>query len=118
VGLRLYTSLYVCVCEVGYVEGVRCPSCGSDHIAMHGYFISSVRGRRRRYKCLDCGRTFLSQSEGSEARRRGVEGLRCPSCSSTYIVRLGYVVSLSRGRRQRYKCMDCGRTFTPSGGDT
>jgi len=85
---------------------------------MYGYSISTWKGRRKRYKCLDCGRTFLSQVEVSEARRRGVKGLRCPSCSSEHIVRIGYVVSASRGRRQRYKCMDCGRTFTPSGGDT
>ena len=99
------------------MKGIRCPRCGSEHVIMYGYFISTLKGRRRRYKCESCGRTFLSQAEASEARR-SVEGLRCTSCGSEHIVRLGYVVSLSRGRRQRYKCMDCGRTFTPSGGDT
>ena len=98
------------------MEGVKCPRCGSEHVIMYGYFISTIKGKRRRYKCGSCGRTFLSQAEASG--KRSVEGLRCPSCSSERIVRLGYVVSASKGRRQRYKCMDCGRTFTPSGGDT
>lgn len=39
-----------------------------------------------------------------------VEENHCPECHSTKVVKHGTVVNVS-GKRQRYKCMDCGHTF-------
>ena len=37
--------------------------------------------------------------------------IKCPNCGSTHIVRFGYVITFKKGRRQRYQCQDCGKTF-------
>jgi len=94
---------------------IRCPRCGSEHVHVHGYYVTSGKGRRKRYKCMDCGRIFLEPVEATPSKKRGVEGLKCPACGSTHIVRAGYAISSGIGRKQRYQCMNCGRYFiTPT----
>lgn len=36
--------------------------------------------------------------------------MKCPECNSTTVVRIGFIVTKS-GKKQRYKCNKCGRTF-------
>ena len=54
------------------VDQVKCPSCGSCHTEVHQYRTQTLRGipnttkryvyNRRRYRCQDCGRTFVEAS--------------------------------------------------------
>lgn len=41
------------------------------------------------------------------------EGLKCPECRSNKIVSVGTEISRSMGRRRRFKCKNCARTFYP-----
>jgi transposase-like protein len=43
--------------------------------------------------------------------------LKCPKkdCKSTHVVSHGTVVTVNKGKRQRYKCQDCGHTFYVEG---
>jgi len=34
----------------------------------------------------------------------------CPYCKEEHVVKIGMKVTTS-GKRQRYQCMECGRTF-------
>jgi predicted RNA-binding Zn-ribbon protein involved in translation (DUF1610 family) len=43
------------------------------------------------------------------------EALKCPECGSTRVVRFGRHMT-RRGRRQRYQCQDCGRSFLEGSG--
>lgn len=36
--------------------------------------------------------------------------MKCPECGSTTVVRIGLIVTRA-GRKQRYRCNTCGRTF-------
>jgi predicted RNA-binding Zn-ribbon protein involved in translation (DUF1610 family) len=38
------------------------------------------------------------------------EALKCPECGSTRVVKFGRHMT-RRGRKQRYQCQDCGRSF-------
>lgn len=45
--------------------------------------------------------------------------LRCPECRSRHIVRAGRKMTRRAGRKQRFLCADCGRSFyAPPGADT
>ena len=35
----------------------------------------------------------------------------CPYCKEKHICKVGIYVSVSKGKQQRYKCFECGRTF-------
>jgi len=61
-----------------------CPVCDSGYINNLGY-------------CFNCGRTTV-----------GVP--ICPICGSFNVKKKGFR-TLLKGKRQRYKCKDCGRKF-------
>ena len=37
--------------------------------------------------------------------------MKCPVCESDHIAKAGLYPTVSEGKKQRYKCMECGRTF-------
>ncbi len=37
--------------------------------------------------------------------------MRCPDCKKQHVTKIGTVMTKSKGRRPRYKCSNCGRTF-------
>lgn len=40
------------------------------------------------------------------------EGLRCPKCKEKKDIQaIGMVVTVSEGRKQRFKCQECGTSF-------
>ena len=39
------------------------------------------------------------------------EGVICPECGSTEVIRYGVVLSRTKGDRQRFLCRGCARTF-------
>ena len=41
--------------------------------------------------------------------------MECPNCKSKHIVKLGKIPSFKAGRKQRYKCWECGKTFYETG---
>lgn len=42
----------------------KCPKCGSLYVKKNGFRIT-LKGRKRRYKCGECRRTFYSKKERS-----------------------------------------------------
>ncbi len=36
--------------------------------------------------------------------------MNCPECRSNKVVRMGFIVTRN-GKKQRYRCNKCGRTF-------
>jgi predicted RNA-binding Zn-ribbon protein involved in translation (DUF1610 family) len=53
-----------------------------------------------------------SQPPRAEA---GQGALKCPECGSTRIIKFGRHMT-RRGRKQRYQCRDCGRSFLEGSG--
>ncbi len=53
----------------------------------------------------------ISYSEDFVGRTRA-QKITCPRCISDKIVKFGFRI-LRKGRIQRYKCTECGRTFCP-----
>jgi transposase-like protein len=42
--------------------------------------------------------------------------MKCPNCNSEKIAKTGFKPTLKEGRKQRYQCQQCGKTFfTPKG---
>ncbi|MFA5365615.1 MAG: hypothetical protein WC325_10595 [Candidatus Bathyarchaeia archaeon] len=39
-----------------------------------------------------------------------ITNLNCPECKSTHIVKAGFAIT-RKGRKQKYKCQTCARTF-------
>jgi ribosomal protein S27E len=37
-------------------------------------------------------------------------GCKCPNCQSEQVVKLGFITNVE-GKKQRYKCQNCGKTF-------
>lgn len=37
--------------------------------------------------------------------------IQCPYCSSQRIWKSGKIPIVNKGKRQRYKCAECGKTF-------
>ena len=64
------------------VDDVKCPSCGSHHTDVHQYRLQTLQGipnatkryvyNRRRYRCQDCGRTFVENSPFLAERQRRI----------------------------------------------
>ena len=45
-----------CVRELRWPDGVRCPSCESQHVIKHGF--DDTEPARQRYECHDCDKRF------------------------------------------------------------
>lgn len=43
------------------VAGVKCPRCNSPRIWKYG-FVPTIKGRKIRYKCTDCGHSFYKEA--------------------------------------------------------
>mgnify|MGYP000847239235 FL=1 len=64
------------------VDDVKCPSCGSHYTDVHQYRPQTLQGipnatkryvyNRRRYRCQDCGRTFVENSPFLAERQRRI----------------------------------------------
>jgi transposase-like protein len=39
------------------------------------------------------------------------EKVKCNRCSSEHVVSHGYVPTVKKGKRKRYKCQNCAHTF-------
>ena len=37
--------------------------------------------------------------------------IKCPSCGSVRVTKAGWKITRTMGRKQRYQCQSCGRTF-------
>jgi transposase-like protein len=45
----------------------------------------------------------------------GEEKRKCPNCGSSKIRKFGFVITLKKGKKQRFQCYDCGKTFYSKG---
>jgi len=79
--------------ERRFRSGYRCPRCGSDHIHGHGRYRD-----RRRYRCVECGRTFNDRT-GS------------PLSGTHYPERWGVYIACMAGSLH---CLHGGRVLTAS----
>jgi transposase-like protein len=37
--------------------------------------------------------------------------MKCPDCSSEHVCKIGKKITRKQGKKQRYQCTDCGKTF-------
>jgi len=37
--------------------------------------------------------------------------MKCPKCGSDKIVKFGEIPTVKSGRKKRFRCQECGRTF-------
>jgi len=52
--------------ETKTIGKLKCPSCGSEHVTKAGWKITRTMGKRQRYQCQSCGRTFYAFAEAEE----------------------------------------------------
>jgi len=53
-GITIYTTTHT-------HTHMECKACGSTNTVRHGLY-NNRRGKYQRYKCKDCGRTFIEES--------------------------------------------------------
>jgi len=37
--------------------------------------------------------------------------MKCPVCGSEHVIKYGYKMTVSQGKKQRLQCQDCGHSF-------
>jgi len=83
---------------------IKCPSCGKTNISKLGIFIQKS-GKKQRYRCKDCGRTFFVEYE--QPIKPKPENIHCPKCKSDHVRRSGFITKGGE-KIQRYQCVNCG----------
>jgi transposase-like protein len=57
------------------------------------------------------GRNKPSRKEALFAKKVEITIVQCPYCQSWKTSKLGYNISVFKGKRKRFKCNDCGHSF-------